>query len=305
MPARPRSHANLISQITCGLFCLEEEKLTFDPHALKIYVDGSCLENPGGTGGFAARVEYPLDQLREDEDIEYRGYFETNNNRMELRACIFAHEWTLERINELRVQRIQVVTDSKYVYDGYSWAIGWSQRKYCSSDGRPIKNVDLWKDLMRLRRKLGRYVRMEAVLIKGKSDEPTKRVDEKAKAAGKIPTHIDWGFNTGKIGRSKNNTGKAAKLFPAAGQELIIRIYHSAIARRNIQIFKFQVFDEARGDFFEKFEAYAIPSVGNELHRGHIYRVRMNRLLRYPNIVEILEEVEESDLVTEISASTT
>jgi ribonuclease HI len=287
----------------CSPFFLKEPRLTFDPHALKIYVDGNCWKNPGGPGGFAARVEYPFDQFREDEDIEYRGYFETNNNRMELRACIFAHEWVLERTNELHVQRIQVVTDSKYVYDGYHWAIGWSQRQYCSPDGRPIKNVDLWKDVMRLRRKLGRYVRIEVSLIKGKSNEVAKRVDEKAKAAGKIPTNVDWGFSTGKIGRSKNNTKKAARLFPAAGQEPIIRIYHSGIARRNIQIFKFQVYDEAKRDFFEKFEAYAEASIGNELHRMHVYRVRMNDVQRYPKILEILEELKESELVVQSAAT--
>ena len=33
--------------------------MSFDPHALKIYIDGSCFNNPGGNGGFAAIVEYP------------------------------------------------------------------------------------------------------------------------------------------------------------------------------------------------------------------------------------------------------
>lgn len=122
--------------------------------------------------------------------------------------------------------------------------------------------------------------RIEVRLIEGKSNEVTKWVDQKAKAAGRIPTHVDWGFTTGKIGRS-------------------IRIYHSAVARRDIQVFKFQEYDEAKRDFFEKFEAYSEASVGNELHRMHVYRVRMNDLPRYPKILEILEELKEAQLLKE------
>jgi aquaporin Z len=34
--------------------------VSFDLRALKIYIDGSCRKNPGGAGGFAARIEYPF-----------------------------------------------------------------------------------------------------------------------------------------------------------------------------------------------------------------------------------------------------
>ena len=30
-----------------------------DPYALKIFIDGSALENPGGAGGVAGIVQYP------------------------------------------------------------------------------------------------------------------------------------------------------------------------------------------------------------------------------------------------------
>ncbi len=50
--------------------------MLFDPHALKIYVDGSALENPGGPGGLAGIVEFPEDLNRENEVI-----FEDGNRR--------------------------------------------------------------------------------------------------------------------------------------------------------------------------------------------------------------------------------
>lgn len=274
--------------------------MAFDPHSLKIYVDGNCWDNPGGAGGFAARVEYPFDWNSEDKLIEYRGYFETNNNRMELRACIFAHEWALDNVDELRVQRIQVFTDSTYVFNGYAWVLRWSQNDYCNSDGRPIKSDDLWKDLMRVRRKLAPRVRIEVKLIEGKSSPITKLVDKEAKAAGLQPSEVDWGFPKGKIGRPKNNSKKAARLFPAAGQEVILRIYKSGMARRGLQIFRFEMYDEPRKDFFEKFEAYADSAIGDRLHRQHVYLVRMNSVLRFPKILEILKELKESELMSPI-----
>lgn len=86
--------------------------VSFDLRAIKIYIDGSCRKNPGGAGGFAARIEYPFDWNLPDELVEYVGYFETNNNRMELRACVFAHEWVLDQGEHLDVRHVQIVTDS-------------------------------------------------------------------------------------------------------------------------------------------------------------------------------------------------
>jgi hypothetical protein len=177
--------------------------------------------------------------------------------------------------------------------------LGWSQNDYCNSEGRPIKNEDLWKDLMTLRRKLARSVRMEVKLIPRRSDESAKEVDRLAKAAGKMPSHVDRGFPKGKIGRPKNNSKGAARLYPAAGQTLVIRPYKSDIARRDIQLFKFEVWDEAKGMFFDKFEAYADSAIGNELHRQNIYQIRMNDVPRFPQILEILATLKESDFVSQ------
>jgi len=201
--------------------------VSFDLRALKIYIDGSCRKNPGGAGGFAARIEYPFDWNLPGELAEYTGYFETSNNRMELRACVFAHEWVLEQGESLGVQHVQVVTDSKYAFDNYHRAVGWSKNGWRNVHGRPLENIDLWKELLRVRRKLGSRIRVELKLIAGKSTPITKVVDRDAKAAAALPTEVDRGFRSGKIGRAKNNPGKAAKLFPAAGQEILLSATNS------------------------------------------------------------------------------
>lgn len=274
-------------------------KVSFDLRALKIFIDGSCRRNPGGSGGFAARIEYPFDWNLPDQLLDYRGYFETNNNRMELRACVFAHEWIFEQGDELRVQHVQIVTDSTYVFENYNRSIGWSKNRWCNLYERPLENVDLWKDLLRIRRKLGFRLRVEMKLIEGKSTPITKAVDRDAKMASTLPSRVDHGFRSGKIGRSRNNTGKAARMFLASGQEVPIRIYQTVTIRRNEQKVKFQTYSGEKKDFFEKFMVYADASVGNDLHRQHIYIVRMNCDPHYPKIIEIVAEVKESDLTGE------
>jgi len=273
--------------------------VVFDPHAMKIHIDGNCWQNPGGSGGLGVRVNYGCDIDREPEVVEYRGYFETNNQRMELRACIFAHEWIDKNTDDLGARRFIILTDSSYVYRGYSWVIGWAQNGYATSVGRPIKNLVLWKDLMTLRRRLYRRARIEVKVIPRRSDEGAKEVDRTAKAAGNLPSYVDYGFKKGKIGRPKNNSKKSAQLYPAAGQTPIIRPYKSDMASREIQLFKFEVWDDSRRLFFDKFQAYTDNAIGNELHRQNVYQVRMNDIPKYPQIVEILWSRKEKDFVAQ------
>jgi ribonuclease HI len=267
--------------------------VSFDLRALKIHIDGSCRKNPGGAGGFAARIEFPFDWDCPDELLESRGYFGTTNNRMEVQACIFAHEWILQNGIDSSVGHFQIITDSKYVVENYNRSLGWSRNGWRNFCGRPLDNIDQWKALLRLRRKIGYRVRVEVKWIEGKSTPITKSVDRDAKGASLQPSQMDRGFRTGKVGRSRNNTGKAAKMFPAAGEELVIRIYQTALVKRDEQKIKFQTFSQAKQDFFDKYLAYADSSIGNALHRHHIYRVRMNTVSQYPRIEQILEELAE------------
>jgi len=122
-------------------------------------------------------------------------------------------------------------------------------------------------------------------------------VDRDAKVASALPSRVDRGFRSGKIGRSKNNSGKGAKMFPAVGEELVIRIYQTSLVRREVQKIKFQTYSQEKSDFFDKYFAYADAVIGNYLHRQNVYRVRMNAVPQYPLIEEILEELKQPDLL--------
>jgi ribonuclease HI len=264
--------------------------MSFDPHALKLFIDGSCFNNPGGNGGFAAWAEYPSDWCRPDERLEEVGFHETTNQRMELRACIWAHQWIRENGPSLRVSRIQIITDSQYVYKFWRMAERWRQSGWRLVSGRPTENSDLWKEFLSVRSKYRGRVDIE--WTPGKKTEITRAVDKSAKRAAKEPSQIDRGFRSGKVGRTRNRVAGVAALFPASGQEAVVRVYYTTAYRRagGENKFKFQLFSQPLQDFSEKFLAYASPETGALLHRQRVYRLRFNVDPKYPIAIDILQE---------------
>jgi ribonuclease HI len=261
-----------------------------DPHALKIYIDGCAYDNPGGAGGLAGLQEHPDDWDRPAEFIFQEGYRSTTNNRMELMACIRAHEYVRERGSALGVQRVQIITDSLYVYNGLKSAVGWKRNHWRTREGRPVENDDLWQQLLTLRTKV--KIRTDILWEKGKRAELPKAIDKAAKAAGKEPWRHDWGFREGKVGRSKVMNKSASQPFPAAGQEATIRIYrHGIIGRAKEPKFLFDFLSESEQQFISKYHAYTTPELAFHLHRGHTYRVRFSADPKYPQIVEIMREI--------------
>jgi hypothetical protein len=58
-----------------------------------------------------------------------------------------------------------------------------------------------------------------------------------------------------------------------------------------------ELFD--KGTSFAKYQAYAMNTIGNELHRQNVYQVRMNNVAEYPQIIEILWSRKEKDFVAQ------
>jgi ribonuclease HI len=268
-----------------------------DLRALKLYVDGACPKNRGGPGGFAVWREFPFDLGLPDEYLESRGYFHTTNNRMELRACLFAHEWIVEQGDDIGVQHVQIVTDSKYVCDGYGYSLNWSQNDWRTLHGRAVENVNLWKEVLRLRKKIAGRPRVEVIKIGRCSSDIATFVDRDAKAAAASPQFEDDGYKPGKSGRSRNNSGKAAKMYAAANDEITILINRTKVVARDTQRVVFQTYCEKRRDFFDKYWAQADNTIGNSLHRGNAFLVRMNDQPQNPRILSILALLDKSELI--------
>ena len=106
-----------------------------------IYTDGSCLGNPG-KGGWASII-YDNNSIRA---IELVGFDETTtNNRMELLAPIMALDF-IEAWQRDRNHIIEIHSDSSYFLTSVvQWLPGWIRRGWSKSDGKPVKNQDLWE----------------------------------------------------------------------------------------------------------------------------------------------------------------
>ena len=103
---------------------------------IKIYTDGSCLENPGN-GGWAAII------IDDGKKTQIKGSKKnTTNNQMELLAPIEA----LKKIP--KGSEIQIFTDSKYVKSGITeWIHNWKKNGWKTADKQPVKNKELWEEL--------------------------------------------------------------------------------------------------------------------------------------------------------------
>jgi ribonuclease HI len=115
---------------------------------LKIYTDGGCSGNPG-PGAWAALL------LCDAKKIEISGGDKyTTNNRMELTAVINA----LKEISLLKLTNysdIEIYTDSQYVQKGISqWIQNWLKKGWRNSAGKPVKNKQLWQELLILTKNL-------------------------------------------------------------------------------------------------------------------------------------------------------
>ena len=110
---------------------------------IKIYTDGSCLENPGN-GGWAAIIF-----IDNEKKVVITGNKKnTTNNQMELMAAIEA----LKKVTE--GQEIQIYTDSKYVKLGITeWIEKWIQNNWKTSSKQKVKNIELWKELSEISKK--------------------------------------------------------------------------------------------------------------------------------------------------------
>ena len=103
---------------------------------IKIYTDGSCLENPGN-GGWAAII------IDGGKKTQIKGSKKnTTNNQMELLAPIEA----LKKIP--KGSKIEIFTDSKYVKSGITeWIHNWKKNGWKTADKQPVKNKELWEEL--------------------------------------------------------------------------------------------------------------------------------------------------------------
>lgn len=105
-----------------------------------IATDGACSGNPG-PGGWAAVL-----QCEDKERIIAGHNTMTTNNAMELTAVVnalTALKWPCN---------VTIYTDSAYIVNQINggYLTKWSQNDWRTMDNKPVQNLDLWKEILRL-----------------------------------------------------------------------------------------------------------------------------------------------------------
>ena len=104
---------------------------------VEIFTDGACKGNPG-PGGWGALL-----RLGEHEKELSGADPATTNNRMELTAAIRGLQALIEPCE------VTLYSDSKYVLDGMTkWVAGWQKRGWINASKKPVRNADLWHELI-------------------------------------------------------------------------------------------------------------------------------------------------------------
>ncbi len=119
---------------------------------IKIFTDGACLGNQydNAKGGIGVVFLYQNGKLERFA----RGYKDTTNNRMELKAAIAGLHLAYSKMKkcEEKERRVELHTDSAYLANCFKdgWLDNWKTNGWKNSKRKPVANKDLWLKLDKL-----------------------------------------------------------------------------------------------------------------------------------------------------------
>lgn len=119
--------------------------------SIEIFCDGACSQgaansNADQIGGYAAIIKF------EDSKVQEIAFGETGttNNRMEMMGAIIALR-IVNVIYESKSCDISITSDSAYLVNGMTnWIKGWQEKGWKTASKKPVKNQDLWQELIQL-----------------------------------------------------------------------------------------------------------------------------------------------------------
>jgi ribonuclease HI len=265
-----------------------------DDNALIIYTDGSSRPNPR-RGGYAY-VLLGEGTNGEEQLHEYSapGSLGATNNEMELMAAIEALRLVTSRrcpAPRETFSKIVIYSDSLIVVNGISWAESlWPRNDWLTQENEPVLNPDLWKELVKLRRRAGR---VEFRHVKGHKTNPYNKLANKlAKEGADLVLAQRPARSPKMVARKRSPRQTEPRVVPMRGQTETIRIILvRAIRGQPHHAYKYEVVREDSPDFQSVDDAFALND-RVAMRRAHIYEVRFVEGERGRWIEEVVREIE-------------
>jgi ribonuclease HI len=164
-----------------------------NPHQIIIWTDGACINNGQANPSAGCAFVYRTAAIKPKVNAYISFRLETQgpagkvepqtSNRAELRAVIAALQF--RRWDGEGWKSLVIATDSEYVALGATeWVKGWRASGWKKTNGRPVKNRDLWLELLRCISKLSQDG--VEVLFWRIPREQNMLADEKAKEGARM-----------------------------------------------------------------------------------------------------------------------
>ena len=154
---------------------------------VEIYTDGACANNPG-KGGYGAILRYIGLSGKIFEKKISKGFNMTTNNRMELLAVVDSLSLLKKPCN------VKLYSDSKYVVDAINqgWLDNWVLKNWKLNTSSPVKNIDLWKKFLELRK----IHNIEFIWVKGHAANKYNALCDKLAVQARLSKNLfdDNGF---------------------------------------------------------------------------------------------------------------
>ncbi|MFZ5855190.1 MAG: RNase H family protein [Chloroflexota bacterium] len=258
-----------------------------DEFTLYIYTDGSTyyhLRRSGVGILFLYSAENGKERIYELDETGYKG---GTIVEMEIKACTIA--LTEAARNDLfsKYKNVVIYSDSQFVIDNYKRAeLIWSRNKWKLSSGAPVVNTAAWKDFVSARKKLGKPVEIHKVKAHSKNIH-NNRADKLAKKSAKLP--VKKSSQVVQVTRkiSKKYTEKGS--VKVNGQIIQIHIIQRQyLHEHKIDRYRYEVVNED-SKYFD-----CVDFIYSEFHlkRNHFYEVRVNDNQEFPQVLEVIREIE-------------
>lgn len=266
--------------------------------ALLIYTDGS-LYPKGRKGGYGV-VFIHVDIVGEERviaDHSPPGIRGTTGNRMELQACIDALKMAPNLDCFHAVSQVVIRTDSQYIVKHYRYALGsWRSHGWKNMQGRPVDNADLWKNFVRAYSNIHKRVGIQWVKGHGKGaakDPYNVRADKLAKESAKSPLsrRVFRSSVRRKIGPRHTKRGSVR----ISAQKMVIYIVEVLPMRvQKTWEYRYQVASKDSPDYHNIDWIYS----NEQMRDGHYYEVQVNDDMGYPQVLEVIRELDAQELLT-------